>query len=84
VSTKPGPLTKLPVRCDNGHFYLTPASVLSIGTGIRATLRNIRYDEPCPVCGDRGGVIEDGEYYVPASFRQRLRMAWSVLRRGYV
>ena len=82
MTSKRGPLTELPVKCDSGHFFLTLPSGLSIGTGVRARLRNVRYG-PCPVCGDEGQV-EDGEYYVPASFRQRLRMAWTVLRRGYV
>lgn len=77
-----GPLNELPVRCDNGHFYLTPASKLNIGTGVRVRMRGVRY-EPCPVCS-ASGVIEDGAYCVPANFRQRLVMAWTVLRRGYV
>ena len=77
-----GPLNQLPVRCDNGHFYLTPASALNIGTGVRMTLHDVRYG-PCPVC-DADGVIEDGSYCVPARFRQRIRMAWTVLRKGYV
>ena len=82
MTSNPGPLTELPVLCDNGHFYLTPASVLSVGTGIRARMHNVRYG-PCPVCGAEGQV-EDGEYCIPASFRQRLRMAWTVLRKGWV
>lgn len=76
------PLTGLPVKCDGGHFYLTPASGMNLGTGVRVTLRNIGYG-PCPVCGAYG-LIEDGNYCNPAGFRQRLRMAWTVLRKGYV
>ena len=80
--SKPGPLNELPVRCDNGHFFLTPPSSLNIGTGIRIRLHDVRYG-PCPVCGAEGAV-EDGAYCIPASFPQRLRMALSVLWRGYV
>ena len=75
-------LSELPVRCDSGHFYLTPASVLNIGIGVRMRLQGVRYG-PCPVCGDEG-LVEDGAYCKPANLRQRLRMALSVLWRGYV
>ncbi len=76
----PGPYS---IKCDNGHFHNTPPETLNIGIGIRIRMENVHCVAPCPECG-ANGTIEDGYYWITANFRQRLRMAWSVLWKGYV